>query len=203
MQKTIILCTVAAILGGFVAVLLFSGHPAIDSQMIAQEPRAGAPLPVQNGAPVSVPPALVNPTVPLTEAVLHGLSPEERVNVTVYQSVNRCVVNINTKSVQTDRFMRFEVPTEGEGSGSVLDREGHILTNFHVVDGAKEIQVTLFDSRNYQARLIGVDPDTDIAVLKSKRRPNPYTPCNSAIPRTCSSVCGYWPSATPSGWNAH
>jgi len=109
---------------------------------------------------------LASPTVPLTEAALQGLSPEERVNVTVYQSVNRCVVNINTKSVQTDRFMRFEVPTEGEGSGSVLDKEGHILTNFHVVDGAKEIQATLFDSRNYQARLIGVDPDTDIAVLK-------------------------------------
>jgi S1-C subfamily serine protease len=158
MRKTIILCAVAAILGGFVSVLLFDGLPAVDPQMKAQEP--------QVGIPVSTPPALAGPTVPLTEAALQQLTSEERVNVTVYQSVNRCVVNINTKSVQTDRFMMFEVPSEGEGSGSVIDQEGHILTNFHVVDGAKEIQVTLFDGTNYPARLIGVDPETDIAVLK-------------------------------------
>jgi S1-C subfamily serine protease len=166
MRKTIILCTVAAILGGFVSVLLFNGHAAVDPQMNAQEPRADASLPVQNTTPVSIPPSLASPTVPLTESALQGLTPEERVNVKVYQSVNRGVVNINTRSVQTDRFMMFEVPTEGEGSGSVIDREGHILTNFHVVDGAKEIQVTLFDGHAYRARLIGIDPETDIAVLK-------------------------------------
>ncbi len=62
--------------------------------------------------------------------------------------------------------MLIEIPSEGEGSGVVLDRQGHILTNFHVVDGARQIQVTLFDGNTYDARLIGQDPATDVAVLK-------------------------------------
>ncbi len=176
MRKTIILCAVAAILGGFVSVLLFNGHAAVDPQMLAQEPQAETSVPAQSNTPVSISPTLSVPAVPLTAAALEGLTPEERVNVTVYQSVNRGVVNINTKSVQTDRFMMFEVPTEGEGSGSVIDREGHILTNFHVVDGAKDIQVTLFNGRNYRARLVGIDPETDIAVLKIE------TPADSLFP---------------------
>jgi S1-C subfamily serine protease len=166
MRKTIILSTIAAILGGFLSVLLFSGQSATDPRINAQEPRSEAPWLAQNRAVATAPAGMASPAVPLTEAALQGLTPEERVNVTVYQNVNRCVVNINTRSVQTDRFMMFEVPSEGAGSGSVIDREGHLLTNFHVVDGAKEIQVTLFDGRAYRARLIGIDPETDIAVLK-------------------------------------
>jgi S1-C subfamily serine protease len=60
----------------------------------------------------------------------------------------------------------LEIPSEGEGSGVVLDRQGHILTNFHVVDGARQIQVTLFDGNAYEARLIGQDARTDVAVLQ-------------------------------------
>jgi S1-C subfamily serine protease len=163
MRKTFILCVAAAILGGFVAVLLrIENRPTVDPQMVAQEPVAYASSPGSGGTA----PALTGPSVPLGEAILQDLTPEERVNVTVYQNVNRGVVNINTKSVQTNRLTMFEVPSEGEGSGSVIDRNGHILTNFHVVDGAKEIQVTLFDGRGYRARLVGVDPETDMAVLK-------------------------------------
>jgi S1-C subfamily serine protease len=174
MRKTIILCTVAAILGGFVSVLLFTGHSAVDPQMLAQEARFEAPT--RLNTPAGPVPPLAGANMPLTEAMLQGLTPDERVNVTVYHNVNRSVVNINTKSVQTDRFMMFEVPTAGEGSGSVIDRKGHILTNFHVVDGAKEIQVTLFDGHSYPARLIGVDPDTDIAVLKIEAPVNSLSP---------------------------
>jgi len=94
------------------------------------------------------------------------LTPEERVAVAVYENGNRSVVNINTKTVQTDWFMFVEIPSEGEGSGCVLDRQGHILTNFHVIDGAREIRVTLFDGKTYDARVVGVDPATDTAVLK-------------------------------------
>ncbi len=91
---------------------------------------------------------------------------EERVNIWVYEQANRAVVNITTKGFQGERFSLIEVPSEGEGSGVVLDRQGHILTNFHVVDGARQIQVTLFDGNTYDARLIGQDPATDVAVLK-------------------------------------
>ena len=64
------------------------------------------------------------------------------------------MVNINTM-VSTPSIFLIDIVEEGAGSGSVLDRDGHILTNFHVVDGAKEIQVTLFDGKSYDARLVG------------------------------------------------
>lgn len=94
------------------------------------------------------------------------LTPEERVNISVYESANRSVVNINTRTVQTNRLLFLELPSEGEGSGTVIDRQGHVLTNFHVVDGAREIQVTLYDGKTYEAKLVGQDPATDVAVLK-------------------------------------
>jgi S1-C subfamily serine protease len=96
-------------------------------------------------------------------SLLDSLTPDERVNVLVYQQVNRSVVNINTKAVTG---MVFEIVAEGEGSGMVIDRVGHVVTNFHVVEGAREIHVTLFDGQTYDARLAGGDPNTDVAVLK-------------------------------------
>lgn len=95
---------------------------------------------------------------------MDSLTLEERVNVYVYQQVNRSVVNINTKGVAGN--ILFEVVSEGEGSGSVIDQQGHILTNFHVVEDAREIRVTLFDGNAYNAKLVGGDPETDVAVLK-------------------------------------
>ena len=61
------------------------------------------------------------------------LTAEEQNNIHVYETVNRAVVHITTRSVADETFLRLETPTEGSGSGSVLDRQGHILTNFHVV----------------------------------------------------------------------
>ncbi len=99
---------------------------------------------------------------------LDELTPEERVNIAVYENCNRSVVHITTKSVRGESLLLIavEIPSEGEGSGVVLDREGHVLTNLHVVDEAKEIQVTLFDGKSYPARLVGQDRVTDVAVLK-------------------------------------
>ncbi|MDZ7620810.1 MAG: trypsin-like peptidase domain-containing protein [Patescibacteria group bacterium] len=94
------------------------------------------------------------------------LLPWERVNVDVYEHVNRSVVHIATETVQADRFFLLERTSEGEGSGSIIDKSGHLLTNFHVVDRARQIQVTLFDGTSYSARMVGTDPASDIAVLK-------------------------------------
>jgi S1-C subfamily serine protease len=104
------------------------------------------------------------------------LTAEERVNVAVYENVNRSVVNINTKVVRNDNLFAIEVPGEGAGSGSVLDRVGHVLTNNHVIDDAREIQVTLHDGSSYDARLIGKDEITDIAVLKIDAPPESLHP---------------------------
>jgi S1-C subfamily serine protease len=90
---------------------------------------------------------------------------EERVNIAVYENCNRSVVHISTMVVNQG-MMFFESSEEGEGSGSVLDKNGHILTNFHVVEGAREIEVTLFDGKSYPARLVGRDPSSDVAVLR-------------------------------------
>jgi len=91
---------------------------------------------------------------------------EERVNIAVYDKVNRSVVNITTVSARTDLFFSFEPPAEGAGSGSILDQEGHVLTNYHVIEGADQIQVTLFNSETFEADLVGADPVYDIAVLR-------------------------------------
>ncbi|MCL4202695.1 MAG: trypsin-like peptidase domain-containing protein [Pirellulaceae bacterium] len=95
------------------------------------------------------------------------LTPDERVNVNVYENANRSVVNITTKATRLDTFFfSVESSAEGAGSGSILDRQGHVLTNSHVIEGAQEIRVTLFNGETYPATLMGADPVYDIAVLK-------------------------------------
>jgi S1-C subfamily serine protease len=93
------------------------------------------------------------------------LTPEERVNIAVYEKANRSVVNITTKASR-EALLVFEVPLEGSGSGSVLDKHGHILTNYHVVEGAQQISVALHTGNSYDAEVVGKDPPNDIAVLK-------------------------------------
>jgi len=99
-------------------------------------------------------------------SVLRPFSAEEETNIAVYDGVNRSVVNVNTKAAVAAGFFMLEVPSEGAGSGIVLDREGHILTNYHVVEGAREIQMLLHDGSAHEARVVGVDPATDTAVLR-------------------------------------
>ena len=94
------------------------------------------------------------------------LSAAEKVNIQVSEQVNRSVVHITTMSARLNSVLLFETPTEGSGSGSVIDRAGHIMTNFHVIAGAREIRVRLFDGQEYVAGLVGQDPLNDIAVIK-------------------------------------
>ena len=105
------------------------------------------------------------------------LTSEERVNVSVYEAVNRSVVNISTKTAQREGFFFLDVPSEGAGSGSVLDKQGHLLTNFHVVEGAQDIKVTLYTGKpTYEARLVGKDEATDVAVLQINAPPEVLIP---------------------------
>jgi len=95
-----------------------------------------------------------------------SFTPEEKTNIAVYEAVNRSVANINTKATVASGLFLLELPSEGAGSGIVLDKEGHVLTNYHVVEGAKEIQVLLFDGSSHNGKLVGFDQATDVAVLK-------------------------------------
>jgi len=101
---------------------------------------------------------------------------EELVSVYVYENVNPSVVNINTRSVQVDRFLRMQRETEGSGSGAVLDKQGHILTNLHVVEDAIAIEVTLASNHSFSAKLVGGDKEHDIAVLKIEASPKDLRP---------------------------
>lgn len=93
-------------------------------------------------------------------------SPEEKSNIDVYQSCNRSVVNISTRSYTRDPFFLTAEPQAGSGSGSVLDQAGHILTNYHVIEGANFVSVTLFDGTSYNAEVVGADPENDTAVIR-------------------------------------
>ena len=121
-------------------------------------PRAAAPRP----APAAPPPSLEATD---TDAG-RTFTPEERTNIAVYETVNRSVVNINTKATVASGLFLLEVPSEGAGSGIVVDKQGHVLTNYHVVEGAREIQVLLFDGSSHSGAVVGFDPATDVAVLK-------------------------------------
>jgi S1-C subfamily serine protease len=98
------------------------------------------------------------------------LSPDERINIAVYEKANRSVVNITTKVRSDDLFFFSELEQEGSGSGCVIDEEGHIITNNHVVEDAVQnrgtISVTLYDSSTYEAEVVGTDWQTDLAVLR-------------------------------------
>ena len=142
MKKYLVLCAISALLGGLLSTALTTR--SVEPRLSAQE----APAPA------------------LRPAVEDELTPFERVNVAVYDRVNRSVVNITTLIVQPDMFLMLEPPSEGAGSGSVLDQEGHVLTNYHVIEGAKQVKVTLFNGETYDAQLIGADPVYDIAVLR-------------------------------------
>ena len=129
-----------------------------------QEPDRPAP-------PVPVPDQKV-PAPP--EDVLKDLDPEERQNVLAYAKVNKSVVNITTESEGVG-FFGDETST-GTGSGFVIDTEGHILTNFHVIQGAVAVRVTLFDGSAHPAKIIGQDASNDVAVLQIKVPPRKLFP---------------------------
>jgi S1-C subfamily serine protease len=77
------------------------------------------------------------------------------------------VVNITSKAVTFDFFYGL-VPQEGQGSGFIIDKEGHVLTNYHVIADARQLEVTLHNKRKYRATVVGTDPSHDLAVIQIK-----------------------------------
>ncbi len=93
----------------------------------------------------------------------------------VYAAVGDSVVNISVTSIGYDFFMN-PVPQEGMGSGFVYDTQGHIVTNYHVVEGASDIKVTFADGATLPAEVIGADPTYDLAVVKVDPKDHPMKP---------------------------
>ena len=101
----------------------------------------------------------------ITEASGGDLDAEEQNNILVYRKNIPSVVNITSKAVTFDFFYGL-VPQEGQGSGFVIDKEGHILTNYHVIADARTVEVTMHNRKKYKATVIGTDPTHDLAVIK-------------------------------------
>jgi len=93
------------------------------------------------------------------------LSQDEQVNIQVYNKVSPGVVNITSTVVEYDFFFQAYA-NQGTGSGIVLDLDGNILTNYHVVESAQSLEVALPDRTTYRARLVGEDPQNDLAVIR-------------------------------------
>ena len=106
----------------------------------------------------------------LQPGAVPAMTPDEEVNVRVYKQANRGVVNI---ARVTDRDLLYNVePQGGLGSGSIISDDGYILTNYHVIEQARKIFVTLYEGTRVPATLVGQDPSTDLAVLKIAAMPD-------------------------------
>ncbi len=86
-------------------------------------------------------------------------------NIEIYEKYNRAVVNISTRLYQYNAVLGA-VPESGTGSGIIIDRNGHILTNFHVIEGVDEVLVSLYDGTSYTGKVIGKDRENDLAIIK-------------------------------------
>jgi len=108
---------------------------------------------------------LTKTSVPVAQSVTFG--PDEQQTISIFERATKSVVFITNTALRRDFWSlnTFEVP-QGSGSGIIWDRQGHIVTNFHVVYGADSIQVVLSDQSSYEAQVVGLDPDHDLAVLR-------------------------------------
>ncbi len=108
-----------------------------------------------------------------------GLAPDEAVSTYVYETNNRSVANIATR-IGSARGIFGENPTEDSGSGFVLDQNGHILTNNHVIEGAQRVLVTLTGGEEFDGEVVGADPINDMAVVRIKAPPEKLVPVRFA-----------------------
>jgi len=104
-----------------------------------------------------------------TVAQSAGLNGDEMNNIDVYKRAHGATVNVTSTVYQRNWFMEI-VPRTGSGSGFIIDAKGHILTNNHVIEGGRQLSVTLADKTKYKATLLERDPANDLALLKIEPR---------------------------------
>jgi S1-C subfamily serine protease len=111
----------------------------------------------------------INRPVTNSEARPLIVSVDEEINTKVFEKVHRAVVNIATTTLSMNFWLEI-IPREGQGSGFVIDKEGYVLTNNHVVAKAQKITVTMANGEKIPATLVGRDPSSDLAVIKIPSR---------------------------------
>ena len=95
-----------------------------------------------------------------------GFTAEEMENISIYERLNKGVVNITTEMLRYNWFLE-PVPSDGgTGSGSIIDKRGYVLTNYHVVKDAYKLYINLYDGSQYIGNVVGKDRENDLAVVK-------------------------------------
>lgn len=143
------------------AILLGCSLPNVLSRLAAPTPTATiAPEPTSTPVPTQTAAPLLAQMASLEEEIIQ-----------VYEAVGKGVLNITNRSYAYDFFFRT-VPQEGSGSGIVYDKEGHIITNYHVIENADELYVTLPDETIVPAHVVGADASNDLAVVQVDAEPD-------------------------------
>jgi S1-C subfamily serine protease len=130
----------------------------------------GVTTPTVQPPPTQTPFVIVATPTALPDAMMEPIDVEEALITNLYERVSPAVVHI-TARVVTMSFFFGPMPSEGTGSGFVIDRQGHIVTNYHVIENAESIEVTFSDETQVPARVVGADPITDLAVLLPEELP--------------------------------
>jgi S1-C subfamily serine protease len=151
--------TLGVVGGALLSAGLIFGAALIVSNVLA--PQGEANLPSVPAAPVEGYEAAMNPA-----ASGSAYATDEAENIAVYDRYNESVVNITTEVVNINWFLEPVPQSGGSGSGSIIDSRGYVLTNHHVVKEAYKLFVNLADGSQYEAKLIGADPQNDLAVIK-------------------------------------
>jgi S1-C subfamily serine protease len=146
----------------------------------ASEPPATSPDPVRSSLQGQAPPATVTAVPPVSQVppLSAGAKIEDETNtIGVFRDVAPSVVFVAQKRLVVNRFegTATEIPA-GAGSGFIWDDQGHVVTNYHVVQGARSLAVTLHSQKTYDATVVGVEPRKDIAVLKIAAPPSELKP---------------------------
>ncbi len=136
--------------------LVLPGCDMLGTPALSSTAPAGSTVATETAVPTLVPP------LPNVQEAVNAL---EAQFIAVYKAASPAVVNITNRTYVYNWF-RQAVPQEGTGSGFVYDAQGHILTNYHVVENAEELLVTLADGSVHQAKVVGQDPTNDLAVLR-------------------------------------
>jgi S1-C subfamily serine protease len=160
-RRAVLLAFALGAVAAVVLVLLFGGWPRLLG-------RGGAPA-----APVA----------PLPVTARGDLAEDERATIELFRRASPSVVFITTLSRQARGFFEIQEVPQGAGSGFVWDREGHVVTNFHVVQGASGARVAMHDHSEWEAALVGVAPDHDLAVLRIRAAKDELVPVSVGTSR--------------------
>ncbi len=151
----------AAVKGAAATALLLLGVFIVINATKSSEPKQ------VSEEPVMLEPS-TGPLVPVQDGTVdeRRFTDDETENIRIYERLNEAVVNI-TREILAYSWFFEPVPQEGgSGSGSIIDKRGYILTNYHVVENAYKVHVTLADGERYEGKVIGSDPENDLAVIK-------------------------------------